>query len=464
MTKQQTLAGSFELTGKGLHTGLNIHIKFCPAEDNYGVRISRVDLPGKPTIKALAENVTKTERGTVLSNKEMGVSTIEHAMAALYGMGVDNCHIEVDAPEFPILDGSAKAFVEKISEVGIVSQSHPRDEYIVTKRIEVSDPENGSKITLLPDDKFSANVLISFDSPILSNQYATLNDTDDFAEEISSARTFVFVREIEKLLEHDLIKGGDLDNAIVIYDRKIPQEQFDKLAHTLGVAPIPQAENLGYLNHRPLAFPNEPARHKLLDLIGDLALIGCRIRGHVIAECPGHSINSKLTKMIRKDIAINQERAPIYDPNATPVLDVRQIKELLPHRFPMLFVDKVIELGPTSIVGIKNYSIGEPYFQGHFPEEPVVPGVFLIEAAAQIAGIMVISQNKESGITYSTYLMKVENAKFRHKVSPGDTVVFKIRLTSPIRRNTASVRGVGFVGGKLVFETDLLAQIVTSEG
>lgn len=463
MTKQQTLAAPFELGGKGLHTGLNILIKFLPADDDYGIRISRVDLPGQPTIRALAENITKTERGTVLSNKDMVVSTIEHAMAALYGMGVDNCHIEVDAPEFPILDGSAKAYVEKIREVGIVSQSHPRDEYIVTKRIEVSDPVTGAKITVLPDDKFSANVLISFDSPILSNQYATLDDTDDFASEISSARTFVFVREIEKLLEQDLIKGGDLDNAIVIYDRKIPQEQLRTLADSLGVSPVPNVEELGYLNHRPLAYPNEPARHKLLDLIGDLALIGCRLRGHVIATCPGHSINSKLTKMIRKDIVLNQERAPIYDPNATPVLDVTQIKKLLPHRFPMLFVDKVIELGPGSIVGVKNYSIGEPYFQGHFPDEPVVPGVFLIEAAAQIAGIMVISQNKESEKTYSTYLMKVENARFRHKVCPGDSVIFKIRLTSPIRRNTASIRGVGFVGNKLVFETDLLAQIVVSD-
>ena len=463
MTKQQTLAAPFELSGKGLHTGLNINIKFAPADDNYGVRISRVDLPGKPTLKALAEHVTKTERGTVLSNNEMVVSTIEHAMAALYGMGVDNCHIEVNAPEFPILDGSAKPYVDKIREAGIVSQSQPRDEYVVTKRIEVSDPDTGSKITVLPDDKFSANVLISFDSPILSNQYATLEDTDDFADEIASARTFVFVREIEKLLEHDLIKGGDLDNAIVIYDKKLPQEQLETLAKMMGVSPAPKPEELGYLNHRPLAYPNEPARHKLLDLIGDLALIGCRLKGHIIATCPGHSINSKLTKMIRKDIAINQERAPIYDPNATPILNTVQIQELLPHRYPMLFVDKIIELGSNTIVGVKNYSIGEPFFQGHFPQEPVVPGVFLIEAAAQIAGIMVISQTKETDKTFSTYLMKVEDAKFRHKVCPGDTVVFKLRLTSPIRRNTASVRGVGFVGNKLVFETDLLAQIVVSE-
>lgn len=463
MTKQQTLGAAFELSGKGLHTGLNIHIRFAPAEDNYGVRICRVDLPGKPTLKALAENITKTERGTVLSNSEMVVSTIEHAMAALYGMGVDNCHIEVDAPEFPILDGSAGAFVEKIKEVGIVSQSQPRDEYIVTKRIEVSDPDSGAKITVLPDDKFSAQVLINFDSPILNNQYATLDDTEHFAEEIASARTFVFVREIEKLFEHNLIKGGDLDNAIVIYDREIPREQFEKIAETMGVTPAPPSDELGYLNHRPLVFSNEPARHKLLDLIGDLALIGCHLRGHVIATCPGHSINSKLTKMIRKDIRINHDRAPIYDPNATPVLDVREIKKQLPHRYPMLFVDKIIEIGATSIVGVKNYTIGEPFFQGHFPEEPVVPGVFLIEAAAQIAGIMVTSQNKETEKTFSTYLMKVENAKFRHKVTPGDTVVFRLHLTSPIRRNTASVRGVGFVGNKLVFETELLAQIVISD-
>ncbi len=457
--KQHTLANSFELQGKGLHTGLDINIKFSPAACNYGIRIRRVDLPDKPTLSALAEFVSKTDRGTVLSNEKMKVSTIEHAMAALYALGVDNCLIEVDAPEFPIMDGSARSFVEKIQEVGLEEQSQVREEYIVTKKIEVSDPKSGTKLTLLPDDRFCANVLISFDSVILSNQYASLECLDDFAEEISTARTFVFVREIKELLERDLIKGGDLDNAIVIYDQKLPQEQMDKLANSVGVKDI-SADQLGYINNKPLQYNNEPARHKLLDLLGDLALIGCRLRGRVIATCPGHSINTKLAKLIRKDIRQNQERAPIYDPNRPALMTVQDINKLLPHRFPMLMVDKVMEIGSNDIIAVKNFSINEPFFQGHFPGDPVVPGVLLVEGAAQAAGIMVMSQLKKTSCGYSTYFVKIDNTKFRHKVVPGDTVVFRVSFIEPVRRSMASMRGVGFVGDKLVFETEFLAQII----
>lgn len=463
MNRQQTLKAPFSLEGKGLHTGLNICITFSPAPEEHGIRICRIDLPGQPTLPALAEYITKTERGTVLSNDLMKVSTIEHAMAALYAMGVDNCLIEVNAPEFPIMDGSAKHYVEKILEVGLEEQNQPREEYVVTQKIEVSDPDTGSKITLLPDDNFCANALISFDSAILSNQYASIENLTDFPKELSASRTFVFVREIQKLLENNLIKGGDLDNAIVIYDQILPQEQMDRLADTMGV-PRMDANKLGYINNRPLQYSNEPARHKLLDLIGDLSLIGCRLRGRVIATCPGHSINSKLTKLIRKDIRQNQERAPIYDPNSTPVMGINEIKNFLPHRYPMLLIDKIMEIGASHVIGVKSYSANEHFFQGHFPDEPVVPGVLLVESAAQISGILVMSQmDEESREGCSTYFMKIDNARFRHKVVPGDTVVFKVSYLTPPRRGTAYVRGVGFVGKKLVFETEFMAQIVKNK-
>ncbi len=461
MEKQRTLASQFELTGKGLHTGLDIHIKFLPASEDHGIKIRRVDLPGNPTIPALAEHVSKTVRGTVLSNQELQVSTVEHAMAALYALGVDNCLIEVDAPEFPILDGSSIEYVKKIKEVGIVEQDFIRDVYVVKKKIEVVNKETGASLLLLPDDQFALNVLISFDSPILSNQYATLEDMNDFETQIAAARTFVFVREIETLLEKDLIKGGDLDNAIVIYDKELPQEQLDKLAASMGVESKP-AGNLGYINNKPLQFNNEPARHKLLDLIGDLALIGKRIQGRVIATCPGHFINNQLAQLIRKDIRLNESQAPVYDPNREPCLDVNAIKKLLPHRYPFLLVDKIIEMKPNSIVGVKNVSVNEEFFQGHFPDEPVMPGVLQIEAMAQVGGLMILNQLQDSQ-DYSTYFMKIDNVKFRQKVVPGDTLIFKLQLISPLRRGIANMRGLAFVGEKLVCEAEFMAQIAKNK-
>ncbi len=461
MHKQKTLANSFSLKGKGLHTGLEIQVSFHPAPENHGYKIKRVDLDGQPVIDALAENVVGTQRGTVLSKNNIQVGTIEHAMAALYAFGVDNCLIEVNAPEFPILDGSAYYYAEELQKAGIVEQNAPRDCYIVKHKIEVTDPETGSSLVILPDDKFSMNVLISFDSPVLSNQFASLNNLSDFATEIAASRTFVFVREVEMLLQNNLIKGGDLDNAIVIYDQMISQESLDKLADMLGI-PHKNVQHLGYVNNKPLVFDNEPARHKLMDLIGDLALIGKPIQGRVIATRPGHKINNQLARMIRKDIKQNEVQAPVYDPNNAPVMDINRIRELLPHRYPFLLVDKIIEIGGNYIVGVKNITSNEPFFVGHFPQEPVMPGVLQVEAMAQTGGLLVLNSVDEPE-RYSTYFMKIDGVKFRQKVVPGDTLILRLELITPIRRGIATMKGYIFVGDKLVSEAEFMAQITKNK-
>lgn len=461
MQKQRTLAASFSLKGKGLHTGLEIEITFNPAPENHGYKIKRVDMEGQPTIDALAENVASTDRGTVLSKNGVTVGTIEHAMAALYAFEIDNCLIEVNAPEFPILDGSSHFFAEAIQRVGIVEQGAPKDFYIVKHKIEVKDEESGASVVILPDDKFSANVLISFNSPVLSNQFATLNDLSEFPTEIAASRTFVFVREVEMLLQHNLIKGGDLDNAIVIYDQKLPQESLDKLADMMNL-PHKQLQELGYVNNEPLMFDNEPARHKLIDVIGDLALIGRPIRGRVIATRPGHKINNQLARLIRKDIKINNIQAPVYNPDLAPIMDVNRIRELLPHRYPFQLVDKIIEIGGNYIVGVKNITTDEPFFQGHFPQEPVMPGVLQIEAMAQTGGLLVLNSVDEPE-RYSTYFMTINNVKFRQKVVPGDTLILRLELLAPIRRGISTMQGYVFVGDKLVSEAQFMAQIIKNK-
>ena len=461
MQKQKTLAASFSLKGKGLHTGLDIEITFNPAPENHGYKIKRTDLEGQPVLDALAENVTATQRGTVLSKGGVQVSTIEHAMAALYAFEIDNCLIEVNAPEFPILDGSARYFAEAIQKVGSVEQNAPRDYYIVKHKIEVKDEESGASLIILPDEKFSVNVLISFDSPVLSNQFATMNDLSEFPSELAASRTFVFVREVEMLLNNNLIKGGDLDNAIVIYDQKLPQESLDKLADMMNV-PHLSLNELGYINHKPLVFDNEPARHKLLDVIGDVALIGKPIRGRIIATHPGHKINNQFARMIRKDIKQNEVQAPVYDPNREPVMDINRIRELLPHRYPFLLVDKIIEIGGNYIVGVKNITANEPFFQGHFPQEPVMPGVLQVEAMAQTGGLLVLNSVDEPE-RYSTYFMKIDGVKFRRKVVPGDTLIFRLELLAPIRRGISTMKGYVFVGDTLVSEAEFMAQIVKNK-
>lgn len=461
MQKQNTLAASFSLQGKGLHSGLNIEVSFNPAPENHGYKIKRVDLPEQPVIDAVAENVINTQRGTVIGRKDIQISTIEHAMAALYAMGVENCLIEVNAPEFPILDGSARHYVEEIQKVGLQEQNAARDYYIVKHKVEVKDEETGASIMLLPDDHFCVNTLISFNSPVLNNQFATMNDVKDFPTEIAASRTFVFVRELEMLLQNNLIKGGDLDNAIVIYDQKVSQEALDKLADMMNV-PHQNIQELGYINNEPLVFDNEPARHKLLDVIGDIALIGKPIKGRVIATRPGHSINNKLARIIRKQIKLNDVQAPIYDPNAEPVMDINRIRELLPHRYPFLLVDKIIELGKNYIVGVKNITTNEPFFQGHFPQEPVMPGVLQVEAMAQTGGLLVLNTVDEPE-RYSTYFMKIDGVKFRQKVVPGDTLILRLELLAPIRRGISTMKGYVFVGDKLVSEAEFMAQIIKNK-
>jgi len=458
---QHTLKGSFSLTGKGLHTGLDIKITFSPAEAGHGVKIRRIDLEGQPIIEALAENVKGTQRGTVLSKNDVQVSTVEHAMAALYAYGIDNCLIDVNAPEFPILDGSAIVYANEIERVGIEEQNAPRDYYIVKNKIEVRDEETGSSITVLPDDSFGVNVHITFDSIILDNQYATLDNLKDFREEIAACRTFVFVREVELLLQHGLIKGGDLDNAIVIYERQLSQERYDQLADTMGIK-HKDATKLGYIQHKPLVYNNEPARHKLLDILGDIALIGKPILGRIIANCPGHKINNKFARLIRKDIKQNEIQSPVYNPNTPPLLDINRVKELLPHRFPFLLVDKVIHIGSKSIVGVKNVSVNEPFFQGHFPQEPVMPGVLLVEAMAQTGGLLVLNSLGDPG-SYSTYFLKIDNVKFRQKVVPGDTLLLHLELMTEVRRGIAEMKGYCFVGEKVVCEAEFMAQIVKNK-
>ena len=455
--KQKTLNGSFSLFGKGLHTGLNLTVTFNPAPENYGYKIQRIDLPGEPIIDAVAENVTETTRGTVLTKGEARVSTVEHAMAALFALGIDNCLMQVNGPEFPILDGSAIQYVENIERVGIKELNAEKDVFVIKSKIEIKDEKTGSSIIILPDEKFSLNVLVHYNSDILFNQYATLEDMADFKKEIASSRTFVFVRELEALLNLGLVKGGDLDNAIVIYEREMPQDKYDQLTDILGV-PRMDAKKLGYLNHKPLVWNNEPARHKLLDIIGDLALIGKPLQGRIIATCPGHTINNKFARAMRKIIREHQIQAPIYDSNKEPVMDIKRIKELLPHRSPMLLVDKVIEIGSSHIVGIKNVTMNEPYFVGHFPDEPIMPGVLLVEAMSQCGALFVLNQLDEPD-KYSTYFVKIEKIAFHKKVVPGDTLVIKVEQPSPLRHGLAVMKGYLFVGEKLVAEASFVGQI-----
>ncbi len=458
---QTTLKSSFSLSGKGLHSGCELTAEFCPAPDNHGYKIQRIDLEGEPLIDCLADNVVSTNRGTVLAKGEVSVSTVEHALSALYALGVDNCLIKVNGPEMPIIDGSAKPFADAIASVGIVEQKAQRDFYIVKHKIEIADEASGSKIMILPDEEFSVEVKVNFNSCVLANQYASMEHVNQYVDEIANARTFVFVREIEPLLKAGLIKGGDLENAIVIYDSPISAESLQTLSDMMGVK-CPKLEKYGYINPSPLQYENEPARHKLLDIIGDISLIGRPLKGKIIATKPGHGINTRMAKEIRRDIKRQDIQAPLYNPNKEPLMDNNKIRSLLPHRYPFLLVDKVIEMTPKHIVGVKNVTTNEPFFMGHFPQEPVMPGVLMVEAMAQTGGLLVLNTVDEPE-RYSTYFMKIDNVKFRQKVVPGDTLLFHVSFMTEMRRGCAVMKGYAFVGEKIVCECEFMAQIIKNK-
>ncbi|WP_430810820.1 MULTISPECIES: bifunctional UDP-3-O-[3-hydroxymyristoyl] N-acetylglucosamine deacetylase/3-hydroxyacyl-ACP dehydratase [unclassified Carboxylicivirga] len=462
--RQRTIKEPVTLNGTGLHTGVKVNFTLLPAPVNHGYKFKRIDLEGQPVIEALADNVAFTQRGTVLQKGDAKVSTIEHCLAALTALKIDNCLIEVDGPEAPILDGSAKFFVEAIKKAGIEEQDAERCFFEVKEKMVFEDEERGIKIVALPDDEFSLDVKISFDqSLLLSNQYATLDKLDDFEKEVAACRTFVFLHELEPLLKNNLIKGGDLDNAIIIIDKEISQEELDKLAD-LFKQPRVEVQPTGILNNVDLVYTNEPARHKLLDVIGDLALCGMPIKGRIIATRPGHMANVEFAKLLRKEIKKRalKPNVPSYDPTKAPVYDINDIKKMLPHRPPFLLIDKIIDLKEKSIVGVKNVTMNEPFFVGHFPDEPVMPAVLQIEAMAQAGGIFILSQLDEPS-AYSTYFLKIDNVKLRRKVVPGDTIIFKLELISEFRRGMANMKGTAFVGDQVVSEGEYMAQVVKNK-
>jgi UDP-3-O-[3-hydroxymyristoyl] N-acetylglucosamine deacetylase/3-hydroxyacyl-[acyl-carrier-protein] dehydratase len=462
--KQKTIASEVVLTGKGLHTGISVSMKLCPAPDNYGIIFKRIDLPNQPEIEADVKNVVDTSRGTVIGKGDARVSTIEHTMAAIMALGIDNLLIEIDAPETPILDGSSKIIYESIGENNIKEQQTEREYLEIREKIVFQDKASGVELIALPDDQFSVDVMISFNSSVLDNQYARLGCIDDFKTEIAPCRTFVFLHELEFLLNHNLVKGGDLDNAIVIMDRDVSQTELDRIADLFHHEHIKLNGHKGILNNLKLHFSNEPARHKLLDVIGDLALIGKPIKGKIIATRPGHTSNVQFAKLLSKerDKQFSKTAAPSYNPDEEPVMDILKIKELLPHRYPFLMVDKIIDIKQNYIVGIRNITNNEPIFTGHFPAEPVFPGVMQIEAMAQVGGLFVLNQMDPTK-TYSTYFMKIDGIKFRKKIVPGDTLKIKVELVSPIRRGIATMKGYIFVGNQLASEGEFMAQIIETK-
>lgn len=462
--KQKTIQNVVTVEGKGLHTGLPVKMTIHPAPENSGIVFKRVDLENQPEIEADVKNVVDTSRGTVLERNGARVGTIEHTLAAFSALKLDNLLVEIDAPEAPILDGSSKLIIEAVGKENVIEQDADREYFEIRKKIVFKDEESGAELVALPDDDFSVDVMISFKSPVLDNQFARLESLEDFEKEIAPCRTFVFLHELEFLLNNNLVKGGDLDNAIVIMDRNVNQEELDRIADLFHHEHIKLNGQQGILNNLDLHFNNEPARHKLLDVVGDLSLLGRPIKGKIIASRPGHSANTRFARILQKEMdkQFSKTAAPIYDADVEPVMDILKIKELLPHRYPFLMVDKVIEIKDKHIVGVKNITTNEPMFTGHFPQEPVFPGVLQIEAMAQVGGLYVLNM-MDPNKSYSTYFMKIDGIKFRRKIVPGDTLLIKVELVTPIRRGIATMKGYIFVGNQLASEGEFMAQIIENK-
>jgi len=459
MSKQKTIINEITIEGTGLHTGKQVTMTFKPAPVNHGFAFVRTDLEGSPIIEANARYVTSTERGTNLEKNGVMINTSEHVLAAAVGLDIDNLIIEVSASEPPIMDGSSKMFIEALEKAKIEEQEAEREEYIVAENITFKDEESGSEIVLMPSDEYQITTLVDFGTNILGTQNATLSNMADFKAEISEARTFSFLHELETLLDHNLIKGGDLNNAIVYVDKAISVETMNKLKKAFNKPEITVKPN-GILDNLELRWPNEAARHKLLDVIGDLALAGSRIRGKVIATKPGHKINTQFAKKLAKMIQLEKRnKVPQYDLSLPPLMDIHQIMDILPHRPPFLLIDRIIELSDKHVVGMKNVTMNEPFFTGHFPGAPVMPGVLQIEAMAQCGGVLVLSTVPDPE-NYLTYFMKMDKVKFKQKVLPGDTLIFKAELITPIRRGICNMQAYGYVNNKLVVEAELMAQIV----
>jgi UDP-3-O-[3-hydroxymyristoyl] N-acetylglucosamine deacetylase/3-hydroxyacyl-[acyl-carrier-protein] dehydratase len=461
--KQRTLKTSIKLSGVGLHTGEKVNLEILPAKENHGYKFKRIDLEGEPVITADCDLVISTQRGTTLEENGARVHTTEHVLAALYGCRVDNALITVDASEIPILDGSSGPFVKEIEKAGYVDQQAEREYLELDENIVWEDVDKGIEFLAVPDKVYRITVMVDYDSPVLGTQHASMYNIGEFNKEIASCRTFVFLKELEHLANNGLIKGGDLDNAIVLVEREsISQEELDRLAKLLGKEDLgitTEGIGVGVLNSTKLAFENEPARHKLLDIVGDLALVGKPIKAHILGARPGHSGNVRFAKVL-KDYMNNQEKGKRqFDLTKEPLFDINTIEKILPHRFPFLMVDKIMEIREDSILGVKNITMNEPIFSGHFPGNPIFPGVLQIEAMAQVGGIFALNKVEEPHL-YSTYFMKIDKVKFKKKVIPGDTIVFELFLLSPIRRGLVHMGGAGYVNGSVVVEAEMLAKVV----
>ncbi len=458
-TFQHTIKSDLTLSGAGIHTGQSVTICIKPSAPNTGITFQRVDMEGKPTIKADVDNVVETNRSTTIESKGARVSTIEHLMAALVGMQIDNAVIEINGEEVPILDGSAAPFIEALENIGVQQQDAEKIYYCIDHNITFVDEEKKVEMVALPYHEYRINTLIDFNSPVLGTQHASLKNISDFKKEVASCRTFCFFHELELLLAHNLIKGGDINNAIVVVDKPVSPDQVKRISEIFHKEDV-EVSSEGILNNLELRYPNEPARHKLLDVVGDLALVGFPFKAHIIANRPGHASNVKFAKKIKEHIKKQKAKKdiPKYDPNQTPILDIQAIEQTLPHRYPFLLVDKIIELTEKHVVAIKNVTYNEPFFQGHFPNNSIFPGVLQIEALAQAGGLLAIPRNTED--KYDTYFLKIDDAKFKQKVVPGDTMILKMELITPIRRGLVEMKGTIYVGEKLVTEAILLAQIV----